>query len=61
MLWSVAVSCLTLALFPWPPLISHFGHGHAVFLALLAISTAAATRLVAQRPLLPAWLGVPGE
>jgi hypothetical protein len=42
-------------------MISHFGHGHAVLLTLLAISAAAATRLVAKRPLLPAWLDVPGE
>jgi hypothetical protein len=60
-LWRAAAGCLALALFPWPPMISHFGHGHAVLLTLLAISAAAATRLVAKRPLLPAWLGVPGE
>jgi UDP-glucose 4-epimerase len=60
-LWRGVAGCLALALFPWPPMISHFGHGHAVLLTLLAISAAAATRLVAKRPLLPAWLDVPGE
>ena len=60
-LWSGAIACLVLALFPWPPLISNFGHGHAVLLTLLAFSSATATRLVAERPLLAAWLGVRGE
>jgi UDP-glucose 4-epimerase len=60
-LWSAAAGCLALALFPWPPLISHFGHAHAVLLALLAVAAATATRLVDQRPLLPAWLGISGE
>ena len=60
-LWATAVVCLALAIFPWPSLVSHFGHGHAVLLALLAVATSAATRLVARRPVLPAWLGVPGE
>jgi UDP-glucose 4-epimerase len=60
-LWTGAIGCLALALLPWPPLISHFGHGHAILLTLLATAAAASTRLVDQRPLLPAWLGLSGE
>ena len=31
-MWGGRGGCLALALFPWPSLIGHFGHGHAVLL-----------------------------
>lgn len=60
-LWTGVVACLALAILPWPPLFERFGHGHAVVLALVAVSAGIASRLVGRRPPLPAWLGVPGE
>jgi hypothetical protein len=60
-LWGGAVGCLVLAIVPLPSLIAQFGHGHAVLLALLAVSAGAATRLVGSRSVLMSWLDVSGE
>ena len=60
-LWGGAVGCLVLAIVPLPSLIGQFGQGHAVLLALLAVSAGAATRLIGRRSVLASWLGVSGE
>ncbi len=55
-LWAAAAACLCVALLPWPPVVEHLRHGHAVLLVVFALAAGVAARLTTVRPALPAWL-----
>jgi UDP-glucose 4-epimerase len=59
--WTLAIGTLAVLVLPWPHALDHLGHRHPVFLALTALSAAAAARMVSSRPGLPAWLAAAGD
>jgi hypothetical protein len=53
--------CLILALVPSAPLVDRVADGHAVVLALFALSAAAAARFPGRQAPLRAWLAAAGN
>jgi UDP-glucose 4-epimerase len=60
-LWTAACACLILALVPSAPLVDRVADGHAVVLALFALSAAAAARFPGRQAPLRAWLAAAGN
>jgi hypothetical protein len=60
-LWTGVAAALLAMVVPWPPLISHLGHAHHVFLFLLAVSGGVAAAAMGSAPWLGTLLAPAGE
>jgi hypothetical protein len=60
-LWTAACTCLLLALVPSAPLVDRVADGHAIVLALFAVSAAAAAQFPGRQAPLRAWLAAAGN